>query len=67
VSVEALEDLYVAAFSDLDCDLYEHSDLCYYLLELVHESLGSKRRLRDLQALLLDVAAALEEILEPAK
>jgi hypothetical protein len=65
--MEQLEDLYVAAFSEVDCEVYEHSDLCYYLLELVHESLRSKRRLRDLQALLLEVATALEEILESTK
>jgi hypothetical protein len=67
VSVEALEDLYVIAFRDVDCDLYEHRDLCLYLLELVHEDLYSKRRLRDLQALLLEVVVALEEILESTK
>jgi hypothetical protein len=62
-----LEDLYAIAFRDLDCEVYEHSDLCYYLLEVVHENLYSKRRLRDLQALLLEVATALEEILESTK
>jgi hypothetical protein len=40
-----------------------HSDLCYYLVELVHESLRSKRKLRDLQQLLLDMAMAIEEVL----
>jgi RNA processing factor Prp31 len=58
-----LEDLYAIAFSEVDCEVYEHSDLCYYLLEVVHENLYSKRRLRDLQALLLEFTAALEEIL----
>jgi hypothetical protein len=58
-----LEELYIAALGDIDCDIYEHRDLCLYLLDLVYESLGSKRRLRDLQALLLEVAAALEQIL----
>jgi cAMP phosphodiesterase len=67
VSVEQLEDVYVAALGDVDCDIYEHRDLCYYLLDLVYESLGSKRRLRDLQQLLLEVAVAVEEILESTK
>jgi hypothetical protein len=59
-----LEELYIAALSDVDCDIYTYRDLCYHLVELVYESLDSKRRLRDLQALLLEVAAALEEILQ---
>jgi hypothetical protein len=63
VSAEQLEDLYVIAFGDVDCELYEHGDLCYYLLEVVHGDLYSKRRLRDLQALLLEFTAALEQIL----
>lgn len=58
-----LEELYIVAFSDVDCDSYVHSDLCYYLVELVHESLRSKRKLRDLQQLLLDMAMAIEEVL----
>ena len=65
--MEALEDLYAAAFGEVDCELYEHGDLCYYLLELVYESLRSKRKLRDLQQLLLEVVAALEEVLESTK
>jgi hypothetical protein len=63
VSVEALEDLYVAALGDLDCESYTYRDLCLYLVELVHEGLESKRRLRELQQLLLEVAVAIEEIL----
>jgi hypothetical protein len=67
VSVEQLEDIYVAALGDVDCEDHLHRDLCLYLLDLVYESLGSKRRLRDLQALLLEVAIAVEEILESTK
>jgi hypothetical protein len=62
-----LEELYITAFGDIDCDIYEHRDLCYYLLELIHENLYSKRALRDLQQLLLEVAVAVEEILESTK
>ena len=65
--MEQLEDIYVAALGDVDCEEYLHSDLCYYLLELVHENLYSKRALRDLQQLLLEVAIAVEEILESTK
>jgi hypothetical protein len=63
VSAEQLEDLYVIAFGDLDCEEHLHRDLCLYLLEVVHENLYSKRKLRDLQALLLEFTAALEQIL----
>jgi hypothetical protein len=67
MSAEQLEELYITAFGDIDCEVYEHRDLCLYLLDLVYESLGSKRRLRDLQQLLLEVAIAVEEILESTK
>jgi len=55
-----LEEKFADVFGYLDCNSYAHSDLCYYLLELVHEEdLGSRRRLSDLQRLLEEVAAAI--------
>ena len=54
-----LEEKFADVFGYLDCNSYAHSDLCYYLLELVHEDLGSRRRLSDLQRLLEEVAAAI--------
>jgi len=48
----------------LDCSSYMHSELCYYLLELVYEDLKSKKRLSDLQRLLEEVATAIGELLE---
>jgi hypothetical protein len=59
---ERLEERFAEAFEGVDCGSYMHEDLCYYLLELVHEDLKSGRRLRDLQRLLEAVAAAVEEL-----
>ena len=54
-----LEEKFAEVFSRVDCGSYTHSDLCYYLLELVHEDLKSRRRLGDLQRLLEEVATAI--------
>jgi len=59
----SLEEKYIEALGDLDCESYTHSELCYYLLELVHESLGSTGKLRELERLLLDIALAIQEII----
>jgi cAMP phosphodiesterase len=58
----SLEEKYIAALGDMDCDEYTHRELCYYLVELVHENLCSKRALRELEQLLVEVAAAIREI-----
>jgi len=60
---EGLGEKFAEAFGDLDCNSYAHSDLCYYLLELVYEDLKSGRRLRDLQRLLEEVATAVGELM----
>jgi hypothetical protein len=57
-----LEDKFAAAFRYLDCSSYIHSELCYYLLEVVYEDLKLKRKLSDLQQLLEAVAAAIGEL-----
>ena len=59
-----LEEEFATIFGGLDCSSYVHSELCYYLLELVYEDLKSKKRLSDLQRLLEEVAAAIGELLE---
>ena len=58
----SLEEKYIEALGDLDCESYTHSELCYYLVELVHESLESTGKLRELERLLLDIALAIQEI-----
>jgi hypothetical protein len=65
--ITELEEKYIEALGDIDCDSYIHSDLCLYILELVHGNLESKRKLRSLQQLLLDIVLAIEEIVKQSE
>jgi hypothetical protein len=47
----SLEEKYIEALGDIDCDAYTHRELCLYLVELVYESLHSTRKLRELENL----------------
>ena len=59
----SLEEKYIEALGDLDCESYTHSELCYYLVELVHESLESAEKLRELEQLLWETITAIQEII----
>jgi len=59
----SLEEKYIEALGDMDCESCTHSELCYYLVELIHESLESAGKLRELERLLLDIALAIQEII----
>lgn len=62
VAMTELEEKYIAALGDIDCDEYTHRDLCLYLLEVIHESLYSRRKLRDLERLLWETITAISKI-----
>ena len=59
-----MEDYYYTVFSDIDCDVYWESDICYYIKTLVYDNIKHKKKLRDLERMLRVLAEAIDELLE---